>query len=206
MYISKVHNRLKKAVMTAAALVLLSFAFIEILIIGSAIKEDHFKADYLIILGASTKNGELSANAKSRLEKAMAYIHENPDTAIIVTGGKAPGESASEAAVMAGFLMKRGVSRGRLILEELSTSTYENFKYSRTILRQFDQRESISLMIITNGFHQYRARLIAGHLGFAPYGQAADTPLYLVPGCHLREYLAVLKTWVFDLLLGWELG
>lgn len=202
-------ERLEKYKKAAAAVVILgvlSFAAIEALILSGALKEDHVKADYVIILGASLRNGKMSKNTVSRLEKAMEYIKGDPEVKIIVTGGTPPGEAISEAAVMEGFLLEQGISGDRIIKEDRSTSTYKNFKYSKRILEQTDRAEPISLMIITNEFHQYRARLIARHLGFTAYGQPAATPLHLAPNCYMREYFAVVKTWLFDLLLGWEVG
>lgn len=200
------HSKLKSAAIAAAVLALLSFAAVEALIINGALKEDDAEADYVIILGASLHNGKMSKNTVSRLNEAMKYIKENPEVKIIVTGGTASGEPMSEAAAMSGFLLEQGVDKERIIVEDRSTSTYENFKYSKKILRQTDKRSNISLMIITNEFHQYRARLIGKHLGFTVYGQPAATPVHLVPNCYVREYFAVLKTWLFDIFLGWEVG
>ena len=51
---------------------------------------------------------------------------------MVVSGGKGSGEKITEAKAMKDYLIKNGIDKNRIIEEDKSTNTYENFKYSRT--------------------------------------------------------------------------
>ena len=57
-------------------------------------------------------------------------MEENPETKAVLSGGKGDGESITEAQAMCNYLVEHGIDRERLILEEKSTSTTENLKFS----------------------------------------------------------------------------
>lgn len=128
----------------------------------------------------------------------MAYLNENPQTKILLSGGQGEGESITEAAAMERFLTKHGIEGTRIIKEEKSTSTYENFKFTREILREIDGRESIKIMIITSDFHMFRAKFLAKQQGFISYGISAETPKFEALRYWTREYFAVIKSLAID--------
>ena len=62
-------------------------------------------------------------------------MEENPETKAVLSGGKGDGESITEAQAMCNYLVEHGIDRERLILEEKSTNTTENLKFSLGIIR-----------------------------------------------------------------------
>ena len=96
--------------------------------------------DYLIVLGARVKEDGLSKSLKSRLDKAIDYLEENPGTVLVLSGGQGEDEPVSEAAAMRDYLVFNGVSERQLILETRSFSTVENIAYSRIAIEE-DQAE-----------------------------------------------------------------
>ena len=65
----------------------------------------------------------------------------------------------SEALAMKNYLLEKGMDSDRIIMEDKSTSTYENIQNSLKILDELGM--SHDMTIVTDGFHQYRASLIA---------------------------------------------
>lgn len=73
---------------------------------------------------------------------------------MIVSGGKGKGENISEASAMKRELMEQEIEEERIIMEDRSTSTDENIKFSKSLIPSNKQKG----IIVTNDFHMYRAK------------------------------------------------
>lgn len=177
---------------------LASFVLIEALIIQSAISKHREKSDYLVILGAGLRGEVPSTALFQRLYASLEYVEMNPRVKIVVSGGKGPGESITEAEAMERFLIKHGIAKGQIIKEEKSTSTVENLKFTTAILEKIEKKENIEVTIVTNNFHMFRAKFLAQRQGLKVYGYPAPLHPMLVPTCFVREYLAVINSFIFD--------
>ena len=146
--------------------------------------------DCLVVLGAGLRpDGTPTETLRYRLDAALGYLEENPDTTCIVSGGQGFGESCTEADAMAEYLVGHGLSADRVTKEEASATTVENIRNSSELLDA-----DATVAIVTNDFHLYRALRIAHKNGLpGAYGLAARTnPLY-VPQATLRECAAIVK-------------
>ena len=156
-----------------------------------------YKEDALVVLGAGINGKRITYVLADRLDRAVEYSRENPDALIVVSGGQGPGEDISEAEAMYGYLTSKGVSEDRLIKEDKSTSTHENFKFSKALL---DERLDYDYKIayVTNEYHVYRAGGIARNAGLpnSVHLHSVTRWYSVLPGL-LRECLAVMKFWVF---------
>jgi uncharacterized SAM-binding protein YcdF (DUF218 family) len=156
------------------------------------------RADYLVVLGAGLLDGgQVPRLLASRLERGRAVYEKlasrGADPLLIVSGGKGSDEQVSEAAAMARYLTERGFPAGRLILEDRSASTGENLLFSKAIMDQ--QRPGARCVIVTSGFHAFRAAIIARRLGINGQATGARTAGYYWPGAMLREFAAVLYSY-----------
>ncbi|MFZ3587701.1 YdcF family protein [Bacillus sp. DJP31] len=152
------------------------------------------EADYLIVLGAKLNGEDMSLALQYRVEVALIYLERNPQTKVIVSGGQGPGEVITEAEAMARYFLTEGIRKDRIIKEDKSTTTYENLLFSKKYIKGGGP-----LVIVSNDFHLFRASLIADRVGYEKvHTLAAKTPLIVLPKLWVREYAAVLKTWVFD--------
>lgn len=154
-----------------------------------------YDEDAVIVLGAAVHGRELSRTLTSRLDVAFAYHQENPRALLVVSGGQGPQEDLPEAVAMQQYLLGRGVPAASIVVEDRSTSTEENFAFSKALL---DQRlpEGYTVAFVTNEFHVYRAGLIAAATGLTARHVASRTPWYFWPTNYLRENLAVLTMWL----------
>lgn len=152
-------------------------------------------ADYVIILGAQWKPEGPSEVLRRRLDKAVEYLRENPDTIVIVSGGQGNNEPISEAAGMRQYLVNAGIRDEKILVEDQSTNTMENLVFSGRLL----DKKNDSVVIVTNNFHMFRAMQIAEKQGYANVdGMAASAVAGLAPNNLLREFLGVVK----DFLMG----
>ncbi|HWJ02222.1 MAG TPA: YdcF family protein [Verrucomicrobiae bacterium] len=179
----------------------ISFLIVEGLIFHSALARAPVqKPDYLVILGSGIKRDQISPQLRERLLAGEQFAKEHDNLKIIVSGGQGPGESIPEAEAMYRFLVSGGIAADHIIREERSTSTFENFKNTRELLNTLDGREKLNLVIVSSDYHLLRAKFLARRVGFEPQGMAAKTPWLDIVNCYLREYLAVIKSFVKDRL------
>lgn len=171
------------------------FCGIEAMILSHFGAKPSSGADYVIVLGAQWKTSGPSYVLQKRLDAAVKYLYENPDTVVIVSGGQGSNEPISEAQGMKEYLMSKGIEETRILMEDTSTNTYENLINSSSLL----DKQTNRVVLVTNNFHVFRASSIARHQGYVHLeGLAADSYPAMLPNNLLREFVGVIK----DTLVG----
>lgn len=156
-----------------------------------------YKEDAIIVLGAGIHGETVSRVLQMRLDTAIAFIEKNPKAIIVVSGGQGQGETISEALAMERYLVKKGVPQDKIIKEDRSTSTAENFKFSKALLDQYFDGD-YQTAFTTNNFHIFRAQMIAKNSGITSHSVHAPIDRYMLPVVYIREVLALY----YYLLLG----
>lgn len=185
----KLHIAVGVSSLFPVALVLFLFIY------GNSSNVD-YNENAIIVLGAGIIGENVTRPLASRLDTALYYWRKNPDAYIIVCGGLGNRAVITEAEAMARYLAARGVPRERILLEELSTSTYENLIFAKQILNEHFPG-GFSAVLVTNDFHIYRSVRTARRVGLYVNRIGAYTDWYAWPVNYLREMLAVLHMWVF---------
>jgi uncharacterized SAM-binding protein YcdF (DUF218 family) len=180
---------------------LLGAAFFEILMNVAAYREPpDDDAGFVIVLGCGVfADGQLTLSLKNRLDAAYDYLAMHEESLCIVSGGQGANEPVSEAQAMSAYLRSRGIEPKRILMEDQSDSTLRNLMYSQRIMIQYPQQPQTAA-IVTSDYHVYRALMVAKGLGYDAFGIPAATNWKIVVACHVREYAAIIKTW----LLGGE--
>ncbi|NMA67463.1 MAG: YdcF family protein [Clostridiaceae bacterium] len=195
------NKRLRIIITSIIIASLLFFAAIELMIVIDPIVHSSVhagKVDNVIVLGCGIwPDGRPTASLISRLDKAVSYFEDNPHVNIIVSGGQGPNEPFPEALAMEEYLIKSGVPKDKIIKEEKSTSTKENFEFSRRLINAPDE-EKIKIVFVTNEFHVFRSRILAARFGFDAYAIAAPTPKVVMLNSYLREFFAFVKSMLVD--------
>lgn len=148
----------------------------------------------VVVLGCQVRGTEPSLMLQYRLDAALRYLDENPDTKVVCSGGLGENTIMSEAAVMEKYLISKGVSPDRIFLEDRSTSTEENLAFSAEIIQA--EQLPLSVAIATDSFHEYRGALYAKRAGLHPSAIPGKTPWGLFPSYWVREWFGILKTLV----------
>ncbi|MBD8036124.1 YdcF family protein [Solibacillus sp. A46] len=149
--------------------------------------------EYVVILGAKVKPGGIpSLSLKNRLDVALDYLRKHPSVKAIVTGGQGADEDRTEASVMAAYLIEHGIDQNRIMLEDQSTSTYENLLFAKELLPE----DVTNITIISNDFHLKRAVILANKVGLQADVLAAPTPKSVNTKSRIRERLALIKAYV----------
>ncbi len=151
-------------------------------------------ADTMIILGAGLNGDQVSERLKLRLDKALEASKINQKMTIIVSGGQGSDELISEAEAMKHYLVKAGIDEKMIILEDKSTSTYENFLYSKTKTDKFEPSENV--LIVTSDFHIFRSKFIAKDLGWNTQALCSKSELHVLSNYLIREIPAVVNDFI----------
>lgn len=200
----KINTYLKwrKRVLVSFFIVLSGILLIDATILIFAMNKNLNKTSCLMVLGAGLKGDKVSATLKTRLDGALQFI-KNGDgyDFIVVSGGKGNDELISEAEAMRRYLVDNGVPNSKIVLEDESTSTFENFKFSKDVIVNQTGKyiEDVDVKVFTNSFHTMRSYFLGKRLGYdelSTYG--TKTPFYLAPYYYFREILAMGKSIVFD--------
>ncbi len=139
----------------------LVFCIVEGCVISQMHADGREGLDYIIVLGAQVRKDGPSPVLKYRLDKAVEYLNENPDTVCIVSGGQGSNEPWSEAEGMARYLQEKGIDTARILPEDKSQTTEQNITNSKMLMK-----EGASVGIVTNNFHVFRALQIAKSTDF----------------------------------------
>ncbi|WP_144697210.1 YdcF family protein [Fictibacillus phosphorivorans] len=192
----KLFQTYKKTTLTLLITTILFAATLETLILTSANTDPEkvsSKIDSILVLGGGTKNNRPGAVLKGRLDQALAYAKEHPNVTLIVSGGLGFGKTTSEGSIMKNYLVENSIEADRIQIEEKATSTYENLLYTKKMIQPDDQ-----LLIVTSDFHLFRTKMIAKRVGIEAEGLGSPLRISSVPQAHVREYMAIIKSYFTD--------
>lgn len=184
------------SVLTAFAAVLFILALIISVFMIKAANNKPEKPSVLVVLGCRVKGETPSLMLEKRINAAYGYLAENPGAVAVLSGGQGSDELISEAECMYRELVKKGISPERLILEDKSVNTRENIRNSFRIIAEKNLDGEIT--VVTNEFHQYRAKLIARKEGKEVTAVTADTMIFLLPTYWVRDCLGCAYEIVSD--------
>ena len=190
-------NRIKWFRMVSIVAVSILILFSVFLAVYGNKNNAQYDEDIVIILGAGVRGEQAGPTLVQRLDKAVEYYNKNPKALLIVSGGKGSQEDITEALAMERYLIAKKIPPERIIKEEKSTTTYENFLFSNKLLKQ-EFPQGCSIVFITSDFHVYRANRIAQSMGIAVRHIGARTAWYNVPVNYMREMFAIIKFWLFS--------
>lgn len=145
----------------------------------------------VIVLGCRVRGETPSSMLWVRTRAAYDVLCDFPEAVCVLSSGQGNGESITEAEAMRRLMQEWGIAEERIIMEERSTSTEENLRYSAELLRERGVTDGIA--ISTSEFHQYRAHLYARKAGLGEVGHySAGTSRLMVFNYWLREWAALL--------------
>ena len=157
-------------------------------------------ADYLVILGCGLRpDGTPCPLLAGRIDAALAFDAErqaagDPGATFVPSGGQGPDEPQSEATSMAAYLREKGIPDERIALEDRSTTTRENMRFSREAIEAHagaDAGEK-SVVFATTNYHVFRGYVCAHEAGMRVEGVSSRTRAYFWPNAFLREFAGLL--------------
>lgn len=178
------------------------YLYFECMILGSIIADviaaryiPEPDKDFLIVLGCGLKkDGTPTPLLRGRLDLALDF-HERQLREIgkaarfVVSGGQGPDEAQSEAASMRDYLLEKGIHDGAILMEDQSTDTAENMRFSK---QKIDAAGGGKVAFFTTNYHVFRAGLKARQVKMRAVGMGAPTKWYFWPNAAVREFVGLL--------------
>jgi uncharacterized SAM-binding protein YcdF (DUF218 family) len=190
----KWYRAVRVVLRTAFCLFIALFIAVESLVIVNMFSSEDGDLNYIIILGAKVNDNGPSGALYERIKKAFSYLNAHPGTVAIASGGQGEDEYISEAECIKQSLVSYGIDEKRIKLEDRSTTTAENIRFSSELIP-----EGSTVGIVSNNFHIFHAKLLAEkYINGKVCGIAAPFPSYVFPHFMVREFLTI----VFDALAG----
>jgi len=167
--------------------VLLLFVSLLLYIGNKAQQNTKVKSDVIMVLGGNAYSGgvcygpickqkgfviqrRLNPCLVARVDHAVTLYKSHYAPKILMSGGNDKEDNTNEAETMKKIATDAGVPPAAILMENKSTSTYENFAFSQKILTE---NKLHSVIIVTDPYHNARAGLVASKLQYQ-YSLSAD--------------------------------
>lgn len=196
-------NRFSKVTKVILALVLLgvlTFGALLGVVLNGAYDHISGQPQVMVVLGCKVESWGPSTLLRDRLDEALTYLEDHPDMTVVVSGGQGPDEPKAEATAMADYLVENGFPREQILVEDQSHNTVQNFRRTYELLEKQNVEMEDGVLVVSNGFHLTRARMLAARTGFDEVSTLA-APTSHMPSrlkMYIREPLALVKSFVFD--------
>lgn len=142
------------------------------------------QVDAIVVMGAAQFNGRPSAVLKARLDTTFRVWEHGVASVIIVTGGKMPGDQFTESEASRDYLVGLGVPIDAIVLENEGRTSRASLQRVAGIARE---RGIHSVLIVSDGFHLFRSKLIADRAGLEAFGTpVTDGPISPWSGTELK--------------------
>ncbi len=145
---------------------LVCFMFLAAYVLSFARTTVNYSEDAIIVLGCGlNSDGTPSHTLVNRLDGCVEYCSKNPDCYVVVTGAVSRFGNMTEGAAMKKYLVEKGISEYRILIDEKATNTKENFEYSLLLLKNVGLGNE-NICFVTNSFHIFRGSQYAKWAGF----------------------------------------
>lgn len=166
------------------------------LVIKEAKKNYRDDCEYLMVLGGNVIGADTpSPQLFQRMKSAAEYLTENTECFVIPCGGCFRTEQKkSEARIIADYLVEQGIDESRIILEDKSTTTVENFVFASEIIKNHSGKElsSVKIAFLSSDYHIFRASVIAKYCGIENIGKVSSPTPSEASKRYVREYFVAI--------------
>ena len=155
-----------------------------------------YDKDVVIILGSKLRSdGSLPPLLQARADKAIEFANKQyketkKKIIYMPSGGRGKDEIKAEAKAIEEYLISKGINKKQIIIEDKSTSTIENMKYSKEKIEKIKDDAKISFS--TTNYHVFRSGVIASKQGIECEGMGSPTKWYFYTNALIREFIANL--------------
>lgn len=126
----------------------------------------------IVVLGAAQYVGRPSPVLKARLDHAIALYKNGLAPVLVVTGGKGPRDSTSEAEASYLYAVRQGVPDTAIVVESAGRTSDESMRAVAEMMHKRGMRDAV---LVSDPFHMLRLQVLATQLGITPYTSPTQT-------------------------------
>jgi len=120
------------------------------------------RSDAIIVMGAAQYRGRPSPVLRARLDHAVGLYAQGFAPRLVLTGGIAEGDTASEASVSRAYVLRAGVPDSAILLENDGRTTSQSVHAVADLLHARGMDE---VVMVSDPFHVFRASILARRRG-----------------------------------------
>jgi uncharacterized SAM-binding protein YcdF (DUF218 family) len=154
----------------AGAVVIVAYATYRIWDQGE--HDERQPADAIVVLGAAQYDGRPSPVFKARLQHAVELYEDGIAPYLVVTGGNAPGDRTTEAAVARDYALAHGVPEKAILVEDHGRTTLESL---RSVAKLLQSHQLHSAVFVSDRTHMLRVLRMARDQGMTSFGSPTST-------------------------------
>jgi len=129
-------------------------------------------AESIVVLGAAQYDGHPSPVLRARLDHAVDLWNRHMAQIVILTGGRGPGDTTSEAAVGRSYVKRHGVPDAAILLENEGRTTRASLI---AVSKMLSDRGMKTAILVSDPFHMLRLWILSRRFGFTPYTSPTRT-------------------------------
>lgn len=133
-------------------------------VIWYASRDRAVPSDAIIVMGAAQYRGRPSPVLRARLDHAVGLYAKGFAPRLVLTGGIAEGDTASEASVSRAYVLRAGVPDSAILLEHDGRTTGQSVRAVADLLHARGMDE---VVMVSDPFHVFRASIMARRSGLA---------------------------------------
>lgn len=144
-----------------------------------------------IVFGAGVVNNSTPSHMLEDRLLTAYDLYINGKAEYILVSGDNRFHDYNEPKVMSDYLTKKGIPQDKIILDYAGRRTYDTCARANEIWGIDDA------ILVTQGYHLYRALFVCNHLGVNSYGLSASRREYISDSWNkTREILAIYKSYI----------
>lgn len=126
----------------------------------------------IVVLGAAQYEGRPSPVLRARLNHGLDLWRRGIAPRLILTGGRGPRDTTSEAEVGRRYALRHGVPAAAIALETEGRTTSESL---RAVSRMMQREHDRSVVLVSDRFHMLRLAILARRMGLTSYTSPTAT-------------------------------
>lgn len=143
-------------------------------------------ADMIAVLGVRLVNDEISKEFQTRIDRGLELFEQGLANKILLVGGKTGDNTVTEAEIAAEYLLRIGLSRNYVLLEDSSRHTLENLTNARNL---YLGKNGKTTAIVTSRYHLARSHVFAKQLKIAHVVCAAENDFTLNSNTVIKMFI-----------------
>ncbi len=148
-------------------------------------------AGSIVVLGAAQYDGKPSPVLKARLDHGIDLWKRKMGRVIVLTGGQAPGDTTSEAAVGRAYARKHGVPDSAILVEDQGRTSRESML---AVADTLGKRGIKTAILVSDPFHMLRLWIMGRRFGLTAYTSPTRTSP-IAPNSERRWKYVVSESW-----------
>ena len=182
--------------LVAVVLLILSERSLYLAIRRQAVLNEAQPGDAIVVFGAAQYNGVPSPVLQARLDHAFDLEEQGLAPLVITTGGPGGDRRFTEADVGRDYLIQKGMAEAMILEENQGGTTLQSVG---AVARMLRSRGKKTCLIVSDGFHLFRIKLMFGAEGIIAYGcPARRSPIEADPflrTMHSLREMAITSLW-----------